>query len=147
MNLQENIRRILREESKNTSLQDKLLQVIKSMGIKRASKLVGGLEKLFSILDLKGTKEDMIFLTKSIMENEVKEKLKYCKYIIVPSRHHVTLYVYIPKPLPEHEGVWSRDQWLRQEAEDLIRHWLYVIGLSGVLIRGHEILVSNTGDC
>ena len=49
-NLQESIRRILREESKNTSLQDKLLQVIKSMGIKRASKLVGGLEKLFIII-------------------------------------------------------------------------------------------------
>ena len=144
-NLQESIRRILREESKNTSLQDKLLQVIKSMGIKRASKLVGGLEKLFSIIDLKGTKEDMTFLTKSIMENEVKEKLKYCNYIIVPSLHHITLYVYIPKPLPEHEGEWVHDQSVRYRAEELIGMLLSKLG--GGLIRGHNIYVSNTGEC
>ena len=147
MNLQESIRKVLREETENTSLQDKLLQVIKSRGVKTASKLVGGVERLFRIIDMKGTQEDMIFLTKSIMENEVKEQLNYCSYDIVPTLHSIKLYVYIPKPLPEHEGVWSRDQWLRQEAEDLIRHWLYVIGLSGGLIRGHSVHVSNTGDC
>ena len=145
MNLQESIRRILREETKNTSLQDKLLQVIKSMGVKRASKLVGGLEKLFSIIDLKGTKEDVIFLTKSIIENDVKEKLKYCNYIIVPSPHHITLYVYIPKPLPEHEGVWVHDQWVCNQAEELIGGLLFKLG--GGLIRGHNIYVYNTGEC
>ena len=81
------------------------------------------------------------------MENEVKEQLNYCSYDILPTQHSINIFVYIPKPLPEHEGVWSRDQWLRQEAEDLIRHWLYVLGLSGELIRGHRVNVSNTGDC
>jgi hypothetical protein len=145
MNLQENIRKVLREETENTSLQDKLLQVIKSRGVIRASKLVGGVERLFRIIDMKGTQEDMIFLTKSIMENEVEKELNYCSYNIVPTQHSIKLYVFIPKPAPEDEGVWSRDQWLRQEAEDLIRHWLYVLG--GGLIRGHNVHVSNTGDC
>jgi len=126
MDIEKNIRRILRE-------------------VRIASKVVGGTKRLFSILDLKGTKEDMIFLTKSIMENEVKEKLKYCKYIIVPSRHHVTLYVYIPKPLPEHEGVWSYDQSVCYQAEVLIGRLLHNLGDG--LIRGHSIYVYNTGDC
>jgi hypothetical protein len=145
MDIEKNIRRILREETDNTSLQDKLLHIIKTKGIRIASKVVGGTKRLFSILDLKGTKEDMIFLTKSIMENEVKEKLKYCKYIIVPSRHHVTLYVYIPKPLPEHEGVWSYDQSVCYQAEVLIGRLLHNLGDG--LIRGHSIYVYNTGDC
>ena len=104
-------------------------------------------KELLEMVGMKGTQEDMIFLTKAIMENEVKEQLNYCSYDIVPTQHSIKLYVYIAKPLPEDEGVWSRDQWLRQEAEDLIRHRLYVLGLSGELIRGHSINVSNTGDC
>jgi hypothetical protein len=145
MNLQESIRRILREETENTSLQDKLLQVIKSKGVKRTSKLVGGVERLFRIIDMKGTQENMIFLTKSIMENEVKEQLNYCSYDIVPSHHSIKLYVYTPKPLPENKGSWYHDKWLRQEAEDIIRHLLYSLG--GGLIRGHYVHISNTGDC
>jgi len=144
-NLQESIRRILIEETENTRLQDKLLQVIKSKGIKRASKLVGGLERLYSILDLKGTQKDMIFLTEAIMENEVKEQLKYCSYNIVPSFGSIKLYVFIPKPAPEDEGRWSRDQWVCNQAEELISNLLYELG--GGLIRGRTINVSNTGDC
>jgi len=150
MNLQENIRRILREETENTSLQDKLLHIIKTKGISVASKVVGGSKRLFSIIDLKGTKEDMTFLTKSIMENEVKKVLdilglKYCKYIIVPSHYHITLYVYIPKPLPEHEDVWVHDQSVRYRVEESIGHLLH--NLSDGLIRGHNIYVYNTGEC
>jgi hypothetical protein len=52
MNLQENIRRILREESKNTSLQDKVLYILKSKGVYLASKAVGGFKNLFKILDI-----------------------------------------------------------------------------------------------
>jgi hypothetical protein len=141
--IRESIRRILREDS----LRQSLIDEIKENGVLDSANLVGGLTNLLKILGITGTQEDMIFLTKSIMENEVKEQLNYCSYDIVPTQHSFKLYVYIPKPLPEHEGVWSRDQWLRQEAEDLIRHWLYVIGLSGELIRGHMVNVSNTGDC
>ena len=52
MNLQESIRRILREESKNTSLQDKVLHILKSKGVELASKAVGGFKNLFKILDI-----------------------------------------------------------------------------------------------
>ncbi len=52
MNLQENIRRILREESKNTSLQDKVLYILKSKGVYLASKAVGGFKNLFKILNI-----------------------------------------------------------------------------------------------
>ena len=52
MNLQESIRRILREESKNTSLQDKVLHLLKSKGVELASKAVGGFKNLFKILDI-----------------------------------------------------------------------------------------------
>jgi len=150
MNLQESIRRILREETENTSLQNKLLHIIKTKGIMIASKAVGGQKKLFSILDLKGTKEDMTFLIESIMENEVKKVfdilgLKYCNYIIIPSHYHITLYVYIPKPLPQHEG-WSYYHSARYQVEESISHLLHNLG--GGLIRGHSIYIKyNTGDC
>ena len=102
-------------------------------------------KELLEMVGMKGTQEDMIFLTKAIMENEVKEQLNYCSYNIVPTQHSIKLYVYIPKPLPEEEGVWSRDQRVREEAKELIGQVLYNLG--GGLIRGHQIFVSNTGEC
>jgi hypothetical protein len=87
----------------------------------------------------------MIFLAKVIMKNEVKELLDYCSYDIVPTLHSFKLYVFIPKPLPEEEGVWSRDYRVREEAKELISQLLWQ--LSGALIKGHNIEVHNTGNC
>ena len=115
-------------------------------GIRDTAKLMSvDIKELLDMVGITGTKEDMIFLTKTIMENEVKEELNYCSYNILPSFHSIKLYVYIPKPLPQDRGTWYHDKWLRQEAEDLIRHWLYVLG--GGLNRLHYIHVSNTGNC
>ena len=50
MNLQESIRRVLREETKNTKLQNRLLQIIDSKGVGVASKVVGGFTQLIDIL-------------------------------------------------------------------------------------------------
>jgi hypothetical protein len=97
------------------------------------------------MMGITGTKEDMIYLTKVIMENEVKGQLDYCSYNIVPTLHSFKLYVFIPKPLPEDEGVWSRDQLKRDAANVSISSLLY--DLSGGLIRGHNVYVSNTGNC
>ena len=142
MNLQENIKRILKEESLKQPLMDEIMR----SGIRDTAKLMSvDIKELLDMVGITGTKEDMIFLTKAIMENEVKEQLNYCSYDIVPSFHSIKLYVYIPKPLPQDRGTWYHDKWLRQEAEDLIRHLLYVLG--GGLNRLHYIHVSNTGNC
>ena len=142
MNLQENIRKVLLQESLKQTLMD---EIIKS-GIRDTGKLLTvHARELLHMAGIKGTQEDMIFLIKVIMENEVKEQLKYCSYSVVPSFHSITLYVYIPKPLPEDEGVWSRDQRTREEAKELISQLLWILG--GALIKGHDIIVSNTGEC
>jgi len=142
MNLQEHIRKVLQEESLKKTLMDE----IERSGIRDTASLMSvSIEELLDMVGIRGTKDNMIFLTKSIMENEVKERLKYCSYQIVPTLHSFKLYVFIPKPLPENEGNWYHDKWLRQEAEDIIRHFLYDLG--GGLIRGHNIHVSNTGNC
>ena len=142
MNLQESIRKVLNEESLKQTLLDEIMR----SGIRDTANLISvDVKELLDMVGMKGTQEDMIFLTESIMENEVKEQLNYCIYDIVPTPHSIKLYVYTPKPLPQDRGSWYHDKRLRQEAEDLIRHWLYVLG--GGLIRGHYVHVSNTGEC
>ena len=149
MNLQENIKRILKEESLRQTLMDEIMR----SGIRDTANLMSvDVKELLQMVDIKGTQEDMIFLTKAIMENEVKEQLKYCSYNIVPTRHSIKLYVFIPKPLPENEGRWSRDKRVCDKAEELISDLSYKLG--GGLIRGRNFLfkgfniyVSNTADC
>ena len=53
--------------------------------------------------------------------------------------------VFIPKPLPEHEGRWAFDESVRYRAEELTSMLLSKLG--GGLIRGHYIYVYNTGEC
>ena len=142
MNLQESIRRILNEESLRQTLMDEIMR----SGIRDTANLMTvHVGELLHMMGMKGTQEDMIFLAEAIMENEVKELLNYCSYDIVLVPHSITLYVYIPKPLPEDEGVWSRDQRIRDSAHELISILLYKLG--GGLIRGHNVHISNTGDC
>jgi hypothetical protein len=100
---------------------------------------------LDSEMGMKGTQEDMKFILKSIMDKEVKEQIKYCSYRIVPTPHSVELIVFIPKPLPEHEGLWMYDQRIRNEVKEYLSKTIYK--LSGGLVRGHNIEVHNTGTC
>ena len=142
MNLQENIRRILNEESLKQTLMDEIMR----SGIKDTSNLMSvDVKELLRMVGMKGTQEDMKFITKVIMENEVKEQLKYCSYDILPTQHSINIYVYIPKPLPTQSGVWVYDKKVRDDAEELVRYVLYKLG--GGLIRGHNVYVYNTGDC
>jgi hypothetical protein len=142
MNLQENIRRILEEESLKQTLRERIMK----RGIKTTANLMTvSVKELLDIAGMKGTKEDMTFITKSIMENEVRKQVKYCSYNIVPSLYSITLYVFIPKPLPEDEGVWTLDQGVRYRTEEIISGLLSKLG--GGLIRGHSMYVYNTGDC
>jgi hypothetical protein len=140
--IRESIRRILNEESLKQTLLDEIMR----SGIRDTASIMSvDVKELLDMVGITGTKEDMIFLIKSIMKNEAKEKFDYCSYNIVPSPHYITLYVYIPKPLPEHEGVWAYDQSVRYRVEELIGHLLSKLG--GGLIRGHYLYVYNTGDC
>jgi hypothetical protein len=142
MNLQENIKKVLREESLKQSLMDE----IKRFGIRDTANIMGvSIEELLDMVGIRGTKDNMIFLAKSIMDNDVKQKLNYCSYNIVPTRYSINIDVYIPKPDPEDENRYMFDQRIRNHAYELISELIYKLG--GGLIRGHNIHVSNTGDC
>jgi hypothetical protein len=127
-------------ENKKTSLKEKLKNVVETQGIKMGVTIVGSLEKLFSILDIKGTQEDMIFLVKSIMDNEVEKQLKYCNYDIIKTLHSIKLYVFVGKPLSGEEETFDR---LLNAVEGFISNLIYKLG--GGLVRGHSIFVYSTG--
>jgi hypothetical protein len=55
------------------------------------------------------------------------------------------LVVYIPKPAPEHEGMYMYDEGTREVYREVISKSLYKFG--GGLIKGHNIEVHNTGNC
>lgn len=142
MSLQESIKRTLNEESLKQSLMDE----IKRFGIQDTASIMGvSVEELLDMVGIRGTKDNMIFLAKSIMDNDVKQKLDYCSYNIVPTRYSINIDVYIPKPAPEDENRYMFDQRLRNHAYELISELIYKLG--GGLIRGHNIHVSNTGNC
>jgi len=142
MNLQEHIRKVLREESLRQTLMDE----IERFGIQDTASIMGvSIEELLKMAGIRGTKDNMVFLAKSIMDNDVKQKLNYCSYNIVPTRYSINIDVYTPKPASEHQGRYMYDQRLRNHAYELISELIYKLG--GGLIRGHNIHVSNTGNC
>ena len=142
MNLQEHIRKVLQEET----LKQTLLDEMKRSGIRDTAKLMSVKPKeLLEMVGLTGSKEDMIFITKLIMDTDIRKQLNYCNYQVVPTQYSFNLYVQIPKPLPEHEGHYMYDQRLRAEAYEFISNLIFK--LSGGIIRGHSIDVYNTGEC
>ena len=52
-------------------------------------------EDIIDEIGLKGTREDIIFLTKTILENDISTVLMYCSYNIIPTRDSINLVVYI----------------------------------------------------
>ena len=142
MNLQEHIRKVLKEET----LKQTLINEIMRSGILDTAKLLSvSVEELLKITGITGTQNDMIFLTKVIMDNEIRERVNYCSYDVVPTRYSIDVVVYIPKPAPENIGNYMYDQRPRNHAYELISELIYKLG--GGLIRGHNIEVYNTGNC
>ena len=131
--------------NENTSTQKRLREVVKTQGISMASGLVGGIDTLFKILKIKGSQEDMIFLVKSIMDNEVTERVPYCDYEIAPTKHSINLFVNTPMPDQSDEDNWSRTTYKKNRYNDTISNLISEWGNG--LVRGHNVYVSDTGDC
>ena len=102
-------------------------------------------EDIIDEIGLKGTREDIIFLTKTIIENDLSSVLTYCNYNIIPTKYSMDLVVFIPKPAPENVGRYMYDEGTRNVYRDTISNALYKLG--GGLIKGHNIEVHNTGNC
>jgi len=137
---------IITESQSNRNLIPMLGELLSELGMDTLCKTTGMTPKeIIDTIGLKGTKKDIIFLTKSIFENDIAPFLTYCKYIIIPTQYSMDLVVYIPKPAPEHEGVYIYDEGTRSVYRDVISKALYKFG--GGLIKGHNIEVHNTGNC
>lgn len=137
---------IITESQSNKNLIPVLKELLADLGMDALCKTTGMTPKeIIDSIGLKGTKKDIIFLTKSIFENDIAPFLTYCKYIIIPTQYSMDLVVYIPKPAPEHEGVYIYDEGTRSVYRDVISKALYKFG--GGLIKGHNIEVHNTGNC
>jgi hypothetical protein len=120
--------------------------LLEKFGMKTLCEMTGkSVKEIINEIGLKGTKEDIIFLTKTIFENDLSSVLTYCNYNIIPTQYSMNLVVFIPKPAPENVGRYMYDQGTRNVYRDVISKALYKFG--GGIIRGHNIEVQNTGNC
>ena len=123
-----------------------LKHLLEKYGMKTMCEMTSKTPKeIVNEVGLRGTKEDIIFLTKTIFENDLSSVLTYCNYNIIPTQYSMDLVVYIPKPAPENVGRYMFDQGTRSVYRDVISEALYKFG--GGIIRGHNIEVPNTGNC
>ena len=137
---------IITESQSNRNLIPMLGELLSELGMDTLCKTTGmSPNEIIDTIGLKGTKKDIIFLTKTIFENDIAPFLTYCKYIIIPTQYSMDLVVYIPKPAPENEGRYMYDEGTRSVYRDVISKSLYKFG--GGLIKGHNIEVHNTGNC
>lgn len=139
MNLQENIRRVLREE---TSTKDKTRGMVSKYGFKMVKNMFGDDNKFYDTIDLNGSQDDMLFIAKAIMEHDVKARL--CGYIIEKTKHSIKISFEIPKYFPEEdEEYWPNRRQVNVMVEE-ISNLIYNLGKDKV--RGHRIH-GSIGDC
>ena len=123
-----------------------LKPLLEKYGMSTLCKMTGkSVKDVINEAGIKGTQEDIIFLTKSIIENDLSSVLTYCNYNIIPTKYSMDLVVFIPKPAPENVGRYMYDEGTRSVYRDTISNALYKLG--GGLIKGHNIEVHNTGNC
>jgi hypothetical protein len=123
-----------------------LKPLLEKYGMSTLCKMTGkSVKDVINEAGIKGTKEDIIFLTKTIIENDLSSVLTYCNYNIIPTKYSMDLVVFIPKPAPENVGRYMYDEGTRSVYRDTISNALYKLG--GGLIKGHNIEVHNTGNC
>lgn len=146
--MKERIRHILKEE---TSLQKGVRNLVETKGFITAGKIIGSIEKLHKILNLKGTQEDMIFLAKAIIEHDMpilisqpdffEDETRICNYSIVHTLHSIKVLVTIPKI--------STKDWVNRREESLMERFLNGAfnEYGNDLIRGHRISVVSVIGC
>ena len=134
MNLQENIRRILREER---SLKTIVRNLVKNKGFLNASNIIGSLEKVHEILDLEGTEEDMMFIVNTILKHDLNEET--CSIKVSKHFYSIQILVNIPLPNPNNPNAWINTR-TEIDLEIKISDMIYELGNG--LVRGHDIKVS-----
>jgi hypothetical protein len=133
---------IITESQSNKNLKP----LLEKLGMKTLCEMTSRTPKeIINEMGIKGTKEDIIFLTKTIFENDISPVLTYCKYVIIPTQYSMDLVVYIPKPAPQNMGRYIYEEGTRSMYRDVISKALYQLG--GGLISVHNIEVYNTGNC
>ena len=146
MNLQENIRRILKEESTKQFLIDE----IKYFGIESAARLVGDIDNLFSVLNIE-TPIDFLYLFNDldVVKSNDRPEIMLFRYkkgknlmAFDNKNNSVSINYYEIWSILENNFQLSKD-----EIKKLTEEWLYeVYGLSGVRILPypHKYLIKLT---
>jgi len=139
MNIKENIRKVLREES---SLKKSVRNLVKTKGFFMASQIVGSLERVHEILDLKGTQDDMIFIVTAILDHDIREKI--CGFFMVKTHHSIKIYIEVPTHYPGSDYFDSVNRHARSSFADKTSSTIYMLG--NKLVRGHDINILP-GSC
>lgn len=141
MDLQETIKRILREETSN---QTKIMDRISNRGFYKTSRMFGGIQNLYKVLGFTGTQDEMIFIVNELMKHDVPVIENICDFKIEPTLHSLKLYVVIPKEYPNLPD----DNWGNVEKKLRARDNITTIieRLGNDLVRGHIVNVS-VGKC
>ena len=139
MNIKENIRRVLREDR---SLKKSIRNLVETKGFIMASQIVGSLDRVYEILGLKGTQEDMIFIVTAILNHDIKEKI--CDFFMVKTYHSIKIYVEAPSEYPNRDYFDPLNRQARSRFGDKISNALYKLG--NKLVRGHDINI-QPGNC
>jgi hypothetical protein len=122
-------------------------ELLEKYGMEKLSNRIGLTpEKIISIAGITGSKKDMIYLAKILMEKDFSEsKLKYCNYQIIPTQYSFDLVMFIPEPSPENILRYMFNKGTVNIYEEFISKMLFKYG--GGLFRGHNVEVYNTGKC
>ena len=107
-----------------------------------ASQIVGSLDRVYEILELKGTQDDMIFIVTVILNHDIKEKI--CKFFMVKTYHSIKIYVETPSEDPDSDYFDPVNRRARSRFSDKISSTIYKLG--NKLVRGHDINI-QPGNC
>jgi hypothetical protein len=111
-------------------------QLLEKYGMEKLSNILGITpEKIISITGITGSKKDMIYLAKILMEKDFpKTGLRYCDYQIIPTQYSFDLVMFIPEPSPENRLRYMFDEGTVNIYNEIISKMLRYIILENVKI-------------